>query len=464
MSNINFVGRIKELDKLEELYATKQFQMAVIYGRRRVGKTTLINEFCKGKKNIYFVGIESTEKENLERFSKEVWRAEGISDEMAPFKDFESLFSYIAKLALKEQIVLVIDEYPYLAEAQPAVSSILQACIDRKLLDSQLFLILCGSSMSFMEHQVLGYKSPLYGRRTAQFKILPFDFWDSCLMLKGFTKEEQAILYGATGGIPEYLSRIRTDWTLKENLVDLFFTPSGRLFEEPSNLLKQELRSPATYNAILTAIADGHSKQNEIATTVGIPTGGCSNLLKSLIELGMVSKEVPVGEQTTKKTIYKISDQMFRFWYRFVGVNTNMITAGYGELVYDKIVEPQLSGFMGNVFEVICMDYLIKQLGEGKCPVFFSQIGQWWGTNQYTRKQEEIDIMAIGKNAAIFGECKWKNASCDRQVLDKIIERSELFSYQDKYIYLFSKNGFTSSCREKAEESDKIYLVDFSDM
>ena len=383
---------------------------------------------------------------------------------MAPFKDFDSLFAYTAKMAQKEQIVLVIDEYPYLAAAQPAVSSILQACIDRKLLDSQLFLVLCGSSMSFMEHQVLGYKSPLYGRRTAQFKILPFNFWDSCLMLNGFAKEEQAILYGATGGIPEYLSRIRTEWSMKQNLVELFFTSSGRLYEEPSNLLKQELRSPATYNAILTAIADGHSKQNEIATTVGIPTSACSNLLKSLIELGIVAKEIPVTEQSTKKTIYKIMDQMFRFWYRFVGANMNMITAGYGELVYDQIVEPQLSDFMGSVFERLCMDYLIRELGEGNCPVFFSQIGHWWGTNSRTRKQEEIDIMAVGKNAAIFGECKWKNTLIDQQTLNKTVERAELFAYPDKYIYLFSKSGFTGGCVEQVKGNDKIRLVDFSKM
>lgn len=464
MEHTKFVGRIQELNKLEELYSTKKFQMAVIYGRRRVGKTTLINEFCKGKKTIFCVGIESTEKENLDNFSKEVWRVEGCESAMPSFHDFESLFSHIAQIALSEQIVLVIDEYPYLATAQPAVSSILQAIIDHKLLNSQLFLILCGSSMSFMEHQVLGYKSPLYGRRTAQFKILPFNFWDSCLMLDGFSTEEQAILYGVTSGIPEYLSRIRNDWTLKQNLVDLFFSSSGRLFEEPSNLLKQELRNPATYNAILTAIADGHSKLNDISNTVGIPTGGCSNLLKSLIELGIVSKEIPITEQSSKKTIYQISDQMFRFWYRFVGPNTNMITAGFGEAVYDNIVQSQLSAFMGFVFERICKDYLLIQLGNGKSPFFFNQIGNWWGTNVNTHQQEEIDILAVNKNQAIFGECKWKNKSVDLQTLDKVIERSELFSYSDKYIYLFSKSGFTSACIKKAKENDKIYLIDFADM
>lgn len=174
-----FVGRKKELKKLNTMYESEAFEMAVFYGRRRVGKTTLINEFCKNKKSIYFVGLESTEKENLKSFSKEVWKATQPGTEMPPFQDFGSLFEYVAGMAEKERIILVIDEYPYLAAAYPAVSSILQACIDHKMKNSKLFLILCGSSMSFMEHQVLGYKSPLYGRRTAQFKIMPFDFWDA---------------------------------------------------------------------------------------------------------------------------------------------------------------------------------------------------------------------------------------------------------------------------------------------
>lgn len=463
MKEIRFVGRKQEMEKLEELYAEKEFQMVIIYGRRRVGKTTLINEFCKNKKTIFCVGIESTGKKNLENFSKEVWKKEGYED-MPPFKNFEGLFSHAAKIAENEQIVFVIDEYPYLAEAVPAISSILQACIDHQLLRGRMFLILCGSSMSIMEHQVLGYKSPLYGRRTAQFKILPFDFWESCLMLDGFSKEEQAILYGATGGVPEYLSRIRNDQSVKKNLTKLFFTSAGRLFEEPSNLLKQELRSPSTYNAILAAIADGHSKQNEIATEVGIPTGGCSNLLKSLIELGIVAKETPVTEQTSKKTIYHIQDQMFRFWYRFVGPNVNMITAGHGELVYDNLVESALSDFMGNVFEKISADWMIKQLSKGQFPFFFSKIGRWWGGNPKTHLQEEIDIMALGKDMAAFGECKWTNQPVDKQVLVKLLERAELFAYPEKYLYIFSKKGFTKGCLEATKENEKVQLVFFAQM
>lgn len=461
MHSGKFVGRKRELKKLEELYATNEFQMAVFYGRRRVGKTTLINEFCKEKRTIFCVGIESTEKENLESFSKEIWSSQGQSSMMPPFNDFESLFAYIAKLAEQEQLIFVIDEYPYLAEACPAISSILQACIDRTMKNGKLFLILCGSSMSFMEHQVLGYKSPLYGRRTAQFKVLPFDYWESTEMLPGFSAKEQALLYGVTGGIPEYLSRIRQDFSVEQNLVDLFFESSGRLFEEPSNLLKQELRNPSTYNAVLTAIAEGHSKLNEIASTVGIASGGCSNLLTSLSELGIVTKETPVAESSTKKTIYKIADQMFRFWYRFVGPNTNTITSGYGEQAFYRLVADQLNDFMGQVFEKMCMDWLMHQQGEGRLPIFFSQIGHWWGGNPITKKQEEIDIMAVEKNAAIFGECKWRNEAIDKTVLDKMLTRAQMFSYEKQYIYLFSKSGFTKACREQAEKLEHVTLVDF---
>ena len=459
-----FVGRQDELKKLQEMYETDQFQMAVFYGRRRVGKTTLINEFCKGKKAVYFVGIESTEKENLENFSRAVWQTMVPGMNMGGFQNFRDLFHYIARAAEQERMILVIDEYPYLAQAYPAVSSVLQACIDQYMKNGKLFIILCGSSMSFMEHQVLGYKSPLYGRRTAQFKILPFHLWDAIQMIQGFSAEEQALLYGVTGGIPEYLSRIRSDWSVEKNLVDLFFTSSGRFFEEPSNLLKQELRDPSTYNAILTAVADGKTKLNEIATTVGIATGGCSNLLSSLIELGLVKKEIPITETSSRKTIYGIEDQMFRFWYRFVGPNTNLITAGYGEQVFQNIVKEQLSDFMGVVFERICRDWMIREAGENRLPFFFIQMGRWWGGNPQTRRQEEIDIMAISRTEAILGECKWMNELVSREVFDNLLRRSRLFCYEKIHLYMFSKNGFTEGCRKAARQYENVRLISYLDM
>ena len=250
-----FVGRQRELNKLESMYSSAQFELAVFYGRRRVGKTTLINEFCRDKETIFFVASEATGQENLKQFSKAVFQTVNPNAPSPSFSSYDELLTYIDGICMERRLILVIDEYPYLASSYKAISSLLQAHIDHSWQNSQLFLILCGSSMSFMEHQVLGYQSPLYGRRTAQFKIHPFTFFETRAMCPSFSSEEQAILYGITGGIPEYISRISSKLTLDENIVELFFTESGRLYEEPSNLLKQELRDPSTYNSVIGAIA-----------------------------------------------------------------------------------------------------------------------------------------------------------------------------------------------------------------
>ena len=313
-----FVGRKYELAELEKYFKEGMFQFAVFYGRRRVGKTTLINKFRENRKSIHFTATETTAKENLELLSVQILRLLAPQAPQNPFASFLDAFEYCFKAA-KKRLILIIDEYPYLAESDRAVSSILQTLIDKYRDSSRLFLILCGSSMSFMENQVLGYKSPLYGRRTCQFKIQPFNYYESAQMLPAFNNKEKIALYGIVGGIPEYLSRINNKISLAQNVEALFFNPSGRLFEEPSNLLKQELQSPQTYNGIIAAIAGGACKVNEIASRVGIETSQCSNMLGTLTSLDIVKKEYPAGNvKPSRKTIYRLSDNMFRFWYRFV--------------------------------------------------------------------------------------------------------------------------------------------------
>lgn len=456
-----FVGRKKELAKLNQLYGSGQFELAVFYGRRRVGKTTLINEFCKGKPAIYFVGVEATEKENLINFSKAIFDYFMPSVTMPPFQSFEQLFDYLYPFVKEERIILVIDEYPYLAQSYKPISSFLQAQIDQRFKNSKLFLILCGSAMSFMENQVLGYKSPLYGRRTAQFKIQPFSYKESLLMLDGFGLEEKAIIYGVTGGVPEYLSRINNKISLRENIIELFLSPSGRLFEEPSNLLKQELRDPFTYNAIITAIADGASRLNEIATKVGIETSACSNLLSSLIALGLIKKDLPVTEKVSRKSIYLLEDQMFRFWYRFVFPNMSNIVRGKGEVVYELDIKPNLNSYMGLVFEQICREYLWEL---EDAPFFFQKLGRWWGNNPHKKRQEEIDILAFRDDNALLAECKWSNSQVGFDVLSDLVEQSKLFSFKNNYFYLFAKNGFTSGCINEAKKMGNVQLVRFEEM
>lgn len=461
---IMFVGRERELAKLNEMYNSNHFEMAVVYGRRRVGKTTLINEFCKSKDAIYFVGLELTEKDNLEAFSRVVWSYVMPGNKMPPFSDFTTLFDFIAKATENKRIILVIDEFPYLAKANPGISSIIQACIDQKMLHGKLFLILSGSSMSFMEHQVLGYKSPLYGRRTAQFKILPFTFWEARQLLYGFIPEDQALLYGATGGIPEYLSRIDNKKNADENLVNLFFDPAGRLFEEPNNLLKQELTDSSVYSAVIKSIAQGHSRLNEISNSIGRESSATTAYLNSLIELGLVVKETPATEKQGKKTIYTLSDQMFRFWYKFVSPNMSTIMSGQGMIIYENLVKKQLPDFMGRVFEIMTYDYLMILLGNKQLPFVFSNIGRWWGNDPIERKQVEIDIIADDGKQALFAECKWKNENVDISVLNALEHKAMLFNRDIRHLYLFSKSGFTAACHNKAVSGADIRLITFADM
>lgn len=467
---MEFVGRNRELRKLNDLYQEKSFQFIVIYGRRRVGKTMLINEFLKDKSSVYYMAVEGTAKENLAGISKALLSEQKIDFYMPEFPDFESLLGYIDVLCKQqkekqERFVIAIDEFPYLAASYPAISSMLQSHIDQCWKDSNLFLILCGSSMSFMEEQVLGYKSPLYGRRSAQFKLHPFSYFEARQMLSGFKPEEQAILYGVTGGIPEYLSRIHNNRSMDDNIKNLFFDESGRLFDEPSNLLKQELRDPSSYHSIITAIAGGASRLNEIATKTGLASSGCSSQIQSLITLGIIKKETPLTQESnSRKTLYALEDFMFLFWYRFVRPNLSGIMRGIGETIYDVSVKPQLSHFMGYIFEEICKQYLYLPPIYKTLPFMAGEFGRWWGNNPKKKQQEEIDLMAENGSEAIFGECKWKNEQVDLDVLETLKERGALFYYQKQTYMIFSKTGFTDRLKEIAQQEENVRLISFEDM
>ncbi|MCL2159047.1 MAG: ATP-binding protein [Oscillospiraceae bacterium] len=460
-----FTGREAELKKLNEMYASEKFECAVIYGRRRIGKTTLIKEFIKGKKAIYFVAREADGAVNLAGFSSDVYALS--AKELAKnsfFSSWERAFDYIYHISKHERIVLAIDEYPYLAAGYRPVSSILQAHIDSQFKESKLFLIICGSSMSFMENQVLGYKSPLYGRRTAQFKILPFSFFESLPFFGAFGKSDKAILYGITGGIPEYLSKIDPAKSAEDNIIDLFLSASGHMYEEPSNLLKQELREPATYNGIIEAIAEGASRLNEIATKCQMESNKCAKYLKSLISLGIVKKEFPITETSSKKSIYLLDDMMFRFWYRFVFPNMSGIVSGLGKSVYDFEVRENLPAYMGLVFEEICKQYLFEEAKRNALPFFPGKVGRWWGSNPKKKRQEEIDILAYRKDFALFGECKWTNAPVDIDVLNAMTEKTELFGYANIWCWFFAKTGFTDRMIAEAKRLDKMRLIRFEEM
>lgn len=459
-----FIGRDKELGELERLYQSDKFEFVVIYGRRRVGKTALINHFIDNKESIYFMGVESNEKQNLENLSKSIMEySNGIQTETY-FASYQAALEYVFQIAEKERVILTIDEYPYVARSSKSLASTLQLLIDKYKDTSKLMLILCGSSMSYMEDQVLAYKAPLYGRRTAQMKIIPFDFAESCQYLKKMSDEDQALTYGIVGGTPQYLLQMNDNLSVENNIKNTFLNPMSFLYEEPTNLLKQEVREPAIYTAIITAIATGHSRMSEISTKVGEDTNVCSRYLKNLINLGIIRKETPYGEKESNKSIYLIEDNMFNFWYRFVLDNNSIIVRGATDLVYKKI-EEQLSDYMGSVFVDICTQYLWKQLLMGKSPIEFVSLGRWWGNDSVNKCRAEIDIMGEQDDkTALFAECKWRNENVDLDVLEKLVDRSMLFRYSKMHYYLFSKTGFTKGCIEKAEKMGNVTLVSYQDI
>jgi len=462
---LDFIGRENELEDLNNQYASNRFELSVIYGRRRVGKTTLIHKFIEDKEDTgYFIGIESSLSYNLEMLSKTIYQATSFPESLPSFSTLTEAFTFLFEEARDKRIIFVIDEYPYLANAQASVSSELQAVIDKYRSSSQLMLILCGSSMSFMENQVLGYKSPLYGRRTAQYKIHPFTYLESKNYLKAFNQEDAAILFATTGGVAEYLSFVDQKLSLKDNIINLYLTPRGRLFEEPANLLQQELREPKIYNDILSAIANGATRNNEIATKTGQSTGALSHYLKSLLELGIVEKRTPVGEKEGRKSIYVIVDGMYRFWHQLVRPNIQAIELRQAEKVYDERVKEELSNFMGFAFEQMAREYLEKLIQSNSLPFLIQEYGVWWGNNPYEKRQEEIDFVALGDQKIILGECKWRNQLLDIQVYKDLVRKSRLFPQEDKYFYLFSKTGFSKQLLDEAKKYPQIYLIDLETM
>jgi AAA+ ATPase superfamily predicted ATPase len=458
-----FIGRTRELKSLNKAFASDSFEFFCVYGRRRVGKTALLNEFIKGKKTIFFSPLIGTQEENLVALSAAISIGLNGIPSRAVFNSFEDAFAEISQAAKEERIAFVIDEYPYIAKRYESFASLLQHTIDHHWEQSHLFLVLCGSSVSFMQNQVMGIQSPLYGRRTGQIKLIPFDWFDTSSFFQHYTLEESAIVYALTGGIPKYLAFFHDTISLSTNIVNSFFNPDHVLFEETTNLLMQEVNEAAIYNSILTSIATGSSELNKIATKSHIESSQCVYYLKALIELGIVKKEVPFGEkETSRKTIYRFDDGMFRFWYRFVYRNMSQIQIGMGKNVWEHM-QQQLPDFMGEAFEQICKSYLWRCSLQNQLPFSISSIGRWWGNHPVMKSEQEIDLVATDfeEKQGIFCECKWTNEKVPVSVIETLIQRSSMFAYTQKYYFVFSKSGFTDAALQRADE---VSLIELNDM
>ena len=442
-----FVGREKELAALNKLFAEDCFQMVVIYGRRRIGKTTLISEFISGKPAIFFTAQEINDAMNLAQFSKKIYSHFDIPESAGAFGNWSSAFEFLAKKAKERRFVLAFDEFPYAVSANRSLKSILQTAIDHDFKDSGLFMILCGSQVGFMENEVLGYKSPLFGRRTAQMKLDGFGYSDAGKMLGSFCVEDRIKLYACVGGTPHYLSQIKASESFEENIKRLFFDISGYLYNEPMMLMQQELREPALYNSITAAIAGGATRLNEIAAKISEDSPKVSKYLQTLVNLQIVRKAYPFGEnpQNSRRGIYRIADNCYNFWYRFVFLNKPEIESGNGEIIADtEVFGDKLSSYIGRLpFETICLQYLQSANISGALPFAATSFGSWWGNDPKEKSQTDFDVIAANRNSGqlVIGECKWRGSANLAGEVRKLRSKEHLLAeFSDRYYYVFLKN------------------------
>lgn len=469
-----FINREQELNDLEHRFRSKSSEFFVLYGRRRIGKTELLKQFCKDKRSIYFLASQLKERDHLNQILEVAQHV--IKDPLLQnmtFNDWESVLVYFAQKAEEEPLVIVLDEFQYLCEDNTALPSLIQRFWDLHGKNSKLFLILCGSHVSFMEHEVLAERSPLYGRRTGQLKLQPLSYRESGYFYPGFSTREKTLIYGMLGGVPSYLSRFTLEnsehlyetynKTIEQNIIDELLTPQGYLFDEVNFLLRTELREPRTYASILQAIAGGMTRLNEISQRVGLNTTSANKYISVLRELGLVKRIVPLTERApdkSKKGIYKIADNYVKFWHRFVLPYRSLIESGNSNLVHNRMIAPNLSQYMGEIFEDVCRQYVKLYWAEriGFTP---KRVGAYWGANL------EIDIMTENlDDGNLFGECKWWKNPVGENVLDRLIDKVYLLPEHwriNPNLILFSASGFTNSLKQRASNSGVI-LIDLNDL
>lgn len=465
---MKFIGRKEELGKLEAEYQ-RDGSFVVVYGRRRVGKTTLIKEFIKNKTAFYYLATEELEVQSMKRLAGVIGRATNNSLlNKAVFNDWLDLFQLVADYKPNEKKVLVIDEFPYLVKTNPAFPSILQNAWDELLKDNNVMLILSGSLIGMMLKHTLSYDSPLYGRRTAQMRLSSLPFND-VYMASGLTFERAVEQYAITGGVPKYLEFFEDGRELVDQIKDVVLNKSRFLYEEPFFLLRSESLSAVNYFSIIKTIADGNHKLGKIASALNQDTSCITPYLSTLTELGFIEKRIPVTEKNPEKTrkgLYFISDNFIRFWFHYVYPYKGELELDNVQIVLDEINKDFKEKFVAFAYEDICKEIFQNLCKKGSIDFVPSRIGSYW-LNDFNN-DTEIDVMAIdNQNKRIFvGECKYHNKSVDAQVYfslkEKVENNDEIkkgFTGFELIYGLFSKSGFTNRMLDIAKENVDILLI-----
>jgi len=455
---LKFVNRRDELSCIENIYRSADFQFVPIYGRRRIGKTRLIQEFIKDKKAIYFLADSVSEVEqlkNLGRIVGEYFRDSILID--TGFRNWYQFFSYI-KDKHKERLIIVIDEFPYLVYSNPAISSIFQKGIDENLKGTKIVLIIMGSSIGMMEKEVLFYKAPLYGRRTASIEVKEMTFE----ALKEFfpDKDFETIvkIFSVFGTVPAYIEKLNPKQDIFRNINALILNKGTFLYNEIEYILREELREPRNYFVILKAIAQGKRKLSEIINETSFEKSLVSRYIDILRSLRFVEKDIPVTERypdKSKQGLYKLHDKFFTFWFKYVFPNRSRLEIGRTDYIL-KMIKDSFDHHISTVYEDVCIDLCRGLMAKGI--IHYTLIGKWWSKN------EEIDIVALDEETktACFAECKWSNKKIGDDIYKSLLRKSQLVDWhkdnrKDKFM-LFSKSGFTQRMIEIARKEGVILV------
>lgn len=456
-----FIGRQDELNFLEEKYQSKNGQLIVMYGRRRVGKTETLRKFCRNKQHVFYTCIECPDEQQLNAFSSRMLQTGmAAAQYVNSFSNWEQAFQSILEIPNQGKTVLIIDEFPYMVRSNPSIPSVLQRLWDDILKSKNIMIVLCGSAMSFMEKEILAEKNPLYGRATGILKMNEMNFYDAIQFIPNYNAADKIVTYAILGGIPHYLKQFDDCISLEDNIQKNILTRGSILYSEVEFLLRQELREISIYNVIIEAIALGNTKLNDIYQKTQIEKTKLSAYLKNLMDLRIISREFSVDggikeKANTQRGLYRVTDNYFRFWYSFVFPSISELEAGDASGVYEYMVKPELENYASFIFEDICREYLRLKNRRNELPFHFSKIGRWWN------KTDELDIMAVDchKQNFLLGECKYKNSSFTasdlKNMRQKFKPKSENASL---YYWLFSKSGYTGEVLEAARKAS-VYPV-----
>lgn len=458
----HFVDREQEMATLQSEYDRDGSALVVLYGRRRVGKTTLISEFIKNKKALFFLASEESESQNRLAFQEKA--ADFLNSDLlknVEVKSWDVLFRAIMDTHFDSKPVIVLDEFQYLGKSNPAFPSVFQRIWEEILKDRQVMVILCGSLISMMQSQTLAYDSPLYGRRTAQIRLkqIPFAYYHEFFPDK--SRKELIEMYAVTGGVPKYMELFSQSHDIYSAIETCVLNRSGYLYDEPYFLLQQEVSEVGSYFSIIKAIAAGNTKLSSIAGVLEVKSTSLTKYLKTLMDLDILEREVPVTEDSpekSKKGLYKIKDNYLRFWFAFVYPNRSFIESGHGRIVMDKIRKSLVRNHIAFVYEDVCRERMWEMNAKGAWPFYFSKLGWYWDS------KEEIDIAAIdpdGKNL-ILGECKYWQEPVGVSVLRELEAKAKTVSWEKEkrktWFVLFSVNGFTEELRAEAAARTDLQL------